>query len=461
MVGAVNPRTGQYELADSELVSKCMWTKTYSEISNKVNRRITPHHMAGKLTPDILFNIMQQGRGSANYGIFSDGTIVQYVKENRRAWTSGSALNDNQAVTMEVENSTFGPDWMISAKAMDALIRLMADIAQRNGIQSLIYTGDTTGNVTLHKWFAATACPGPYMEKMMPEIVNRANALMGGAMELGIGLNTITFEGVKFELIKGYGNYKQVYVMSAPGTPAAQALQEITKFDSSQMMVLGMINCNYFEMTRKDIYGTHYGAEYSVGDGVNSQALENPAYNPELLVFYQYKSGKCGWCRAGNFHIAKHELWFALSPYSIRFHNGKEINEISTCYTNKELTSTKQSAACMLKDGTWILINSIDNCIVQTVANLMKAVGAYEGFILDGGGSAQMIYIGRKIQHTGRKIPNVLALACYKAQEPEQGPVEENPVEEENPSENEADELRERVKELEAIIQKVRAIINE
>lgn len=461
MVGAVNPRTGQYELADSELVSKCLWTKTYSEISNKVNRRITPHHMAGMLTPEILYNVMEQGRGSANYGIFSDGTIVQYVKESRRAWTSGSALNDNQAVTMEVENSTFGPDWMISAKAMESLIRLMADIALRNGIQSLNFTGDTSGNVTLHKWFAATACPGPYMERMMPEITRRANALMGGAMELGIGLNTITHEGVKFEVIKGYGNYKQAYMMSAPGAPATTALQDINKFDSNQMLVLGMINCNYFEMTRKDIYGSHYGAEYSVGDGIKSQALELPAYNPELLVFYQYKNGKCGWCRANNFHLAKHELWFALSPYSIRFHEGREINEISTCYTNKELVSTKQSAACMLRDGTWVLINSIDNCIVQTVVNLMKAIGAYEGFILDGGGSAQMIYIGQKIQYTGRQLPNVLALACYKSQEPVEEPVEEKPVEEEKPTENEVEKLRARVKELEEIIQKVRAIIDE
>lgn len=457
MVGAINTRTGEYDLADSELVSKCMWTKSYSEVKNKVNRRITPHHMAGMLNPQTLFAIMERGNSSANYGIFSDGSIVQYVKESRRAWTSSSADNDNQAVTIEVENSSMGPDWEISDKAMDALIRLMADIAKRNGIQTLSFTGNTTGNVTLHKWFAATLCPGPYMEAKTPEIVNRANALIGGAMELGIGLNTITHEGVKFELIKGYGNYKQAYMLSAPGTPAVDRLQDITKFDSNQMMILGMINCNYFEMSRQDTYGMHYGAEFSVGDGINSQGLENPGYNPELLVFYQYKSGRCGWCRANRFYLAKHELNFALSPYSIRFHEGREVNEISTCFTNKELVSTKQSAACMLKDGTWILINSIDNCIPQIVSNLMKALGAYEGVILDGGGSAQMIYIGQKIQYTGRKLPNVLVLAAWKDNQPVD---EDSPKEEEKPSEDETEKLREKVKELEAIIQKVRDIID-
>lgn len=456
MVGAVNPRTGEYDLADSELVSKCMWTSSYSEVKNKVNRRITPHHMAGMLTPQILFNIMQQGNSSANYGIFSDGTVVQYVKEFRRAWTSSSAENDNQAVTIEVENNTLGPEWRVSDTALNTLIRLMADIAQRNNI-SIRYTGDTTGTVTLHKWFAATACPGPYLEGLMPEIAERASK--GGAlMELGIGLNTITFEDKKFELIKGYGNYKQMYMLSAPGTPAVDALQDITKFDSNQMLILGMINCNYFEMSRQDIYGLHYGAEFSVGDGINSQGLENPGYNPELLVFYQYKSGKCGWCRATSFYLAKHELNFAFSPYSIRFHEGREVNEISTCFSNKELASTKQSAACMLIDGTWILINSIDNCIPQTVSNLMKVLGAYEGVILDGGGSAQMVYIGQKIQYTGRKLPNVLALAAWKGDQPAD---EDPPIKEEKPSEDEADKLRERVKELESIIQKVRDIVNE
>ena len=69
-----------------------------------------------------------------------------------------------------------------------------------------------------------------------------------------------------------------------------------------------------------------------------------------------------------------------------------------------------------------------------------------------------MIYIGQKIQYTGRKLPNVLVLACWKADQPAD---EDPPKEEEKPSENEADELRERVKELESIIQKVRDIVNE
>lgn len=265
-------------------------------------------------------------------------------------------------------------------------------------------------------------------------------------MDLKDGLNEITYEGIRFNVVKGYGDYKQGYVMSAPGTPAGTALQTIDKFDSSEMMVLSIVNLDYFEMSDKSVYGMHYGAEYSVGDGVHSQGLQVPAYNPQLLTFYQKKDGTCGWCRGNN--APKNDILFACSPYSIRYHQGREINEISTCFQNKELISTKQTGICMLPDGTWIQIVSIDNTIPQTVSNLMKSIGAYEGFIVDGGGSTQMIYIGKKIVYTGRALPNVFVLACFKADMKASVKDEDISVEENNASQVELDDALKKNREL-------------
>jgi uncharacterized protein YgiM (DUF1202 family) len=50
------------------------------------------------------------------------------------------------------------------------------DICQRNGISRINYTGDKSGNLTMHKWFAATACPGPYLESKFPSIAEQVNA---------------------------------------------------------------------------------------------------------------------------------------------------------------------------------------------------------------------------------------------------------------------------------------------
>ncbi len=49
------------------------------------------------------------------------------------------------------------------------------DICQRNGITKLNYTGDKNGNLTMHKCFAATACPGPYLESKFPYIAQEVN----------------------------------------------------------------------------------------------------------------------------------------------------------------------------------------------------------------------------------------------------------------------------------------------
>lgn len=141
-------------------------------------RKITIHHMAAD---DIglkdLGNAFSKTdlRTSANYGIDRDGHVGLYVEERNRAWSSSSPENDHQAVTIEVANDTFGGDWHVSDESYDALIELCADICRRNGIEELIYTGDAEGNLTIHKMFSDTECPGPYLESKMPEIAKAVN----------------------------------------------------------------------------------------------------------------------------------------------------------------------------------------------------------------------------------------------------------------------------------------------
>ena len=72
--------------------------------------KITPHHMAGRLTGEQCGRIFQNGsrQASSNYGIGYDGRIYGYVDEENRAWTSSNATNDYQAITIEVANSENG-----------------------------------------------------------------------------------------------------------------------------------------------------------------------------------------------------------------------------------------------------------------------------------------------------------------------------------------------------------------
>lgn len=143
---------------------------------------ITIHHMAGNLTVEQCGEVFApvSRQASSNYGIGSDGRIALYVDEENRSWCSSSAENDHRAVTIEVANDGGEPDWHVSDKALASLINLCVDICRRNGIKKLNYTGDKSGNLTMHKWFAATGCPGPYLSGKFPYIANEVNKRIDG-----------------------------------------------------------------------------------------------------------------------------------------------------------------------------------------------------------------------------------------------------------------------------------------
>jgi hypothetical protein len=162
---------------------------TYKKISpnktsprkNKI-KKITIHHMAGDLSIETCGEVFANSKreASSNYGIGSDGRIAVYVDEKDRAWTSGNPNNDHQAVTIEVANDEIGGTWHVSDKALESLINLCVDICKRNpSIGKLNYTGNANGNLTMHKMFQATTCPGPYLESMFPYIADEVNKRLG------------------------------------------------------------------------------------------------------------------------------------------------------------------------------------------------------------------------------------------------------------------------------------------
>lgn len=165
-------------MSNSKLVNYTALSPNCNKPRNHAIDTITIHHMAGNLTVEQCAAVFAPGsrQASSNYGIGTDGRVGLYVDEANRSWCSSSGANDHRAVTIEVANDGGAPDWHVSDIALAKLIDLCVDICQRNGIKKLNYTGDKTGNLTMHKWFAATACPGPYLESKFPYIAQQVNA---------------------------------------------------------------------------------------------------------------------------------------------------------------------------------------------------------------------------------------------------------------------------------------------
>ena len=163
---------------------------TYTNITNNKTKNrshvidtITIHCYVGQVTAkqgcDYFATTKRQC--SSNYVVGMDGSIGLSVDEKDRAWTTSNAANDNRAVTIEVACDNFAP-YKVTTKAYNALIDLVADICKRNGIKQLLWKGDKSlkgqvekQNMTVHRWFSATACPGDYLYGQHTDIAKKVN----------------------------------------------------------------------------------------------------------------------------------------------------------------------------------------------------------------------------------------------------------------------------------------------
>lgn len=180
-------------MSNSKLVTYTGLSPNCTHPRTKAIDTVTIHCIVGQWTAkqgcDFFANPARQA--SANYIVGKDGSIGLCVDEGDRAWTSGGKLtaggmtgsqNDQRAITIEVASDTTHP-YAITDKAMEALLALLVDICQRNpGIGRLRWKGDKAlvgkvheQNMTVHRWFAAKACPGDYLYQHHGQIAEEVN----------------------------------------------------------------------------------------------------------------------------------------------------------------------------------------------------------------------------------------------------------------------------------------------
>ena len=164
-------------MSNSKLVSKKLLTnKNYDKgRSGYKIKKITIHHCAGVMSIEQLGKLMKSGsrQVSSHYGIGNDGRIGQFVEEKNTAWTDGNWVSNCTSVTIETSNNKTGGKWTVGDKALKSLIKLVADIAKRNKLGTL----KKGKNVTWHRMYASTTCPGDYLLSKMDYIIKEANKI--------------------------------------------------------------------------------------------------------------------------------------------------------------------------------------------------------------------------------------------------------------------------------------------
>lgn len=169
-------------MSNSSLVNLVSYSPNHSGRRENPITKIAIHHTAGVLNAATIGNVFKSTsrQASCNYGIGNDNKIVLVVDECNRAWTTSSAWCDNRAVTIEVSNCQVGGSWLVSDRVLNILINLVTDICRRNKIKNCTYTGGKDGVLQMHKWYASTSCPGPYLASKFPYIAQEVNKRLKG-----------------------------------------------------------------------------------------------------------------------------------------------------------------------------------------------------------------------------------------------------------------------------------------
>ncbi|MBS5989814.1 peptidoglycan recognition protein family protein, partial [Anaerococcus hydrogenalis] len=178
-------------MSNSSLVSFPDYSPNHSGTRTHPITKIAIHHTAGVLTAAGIGSVFKSTsrQASCNYGIGNDNRIVLVVDEANRAWTTSSAWCDNRAVTIEVSNSQYGGNWLVSDRVLNTLIDLVTDICRRNGIKNCTYTGGKDGVLQMHRWYAQTTCPGPYLGSKFTYIANEVNKRLRGGKSTSTSSN--------------------------------------------------------------------------------------------------------------------------------------------------------------------------------------------------------------------------------------------------------------------------------
>ena len=183
---------------------------------------LIPHHNAGVASGENVAKYMNNTTRqlSATYIIGQNGEIFQTLDEKFEPYTTGNRSIDTRAITFEIVNSKGAPTWEVSDQAFNALVELSVDICKRHNIKELNYTGDKSGNIHLHEWYANTNCPGPYLKGKMGEYAKRVNE----------GLNP-TFKPYSFTIPKGSKLFDKNGTAYTKPTTVAHAVTIIEEYN--------------------------------------------------------------------------------------------------------------------------------------------------------------------------------------------------------------------------------------
>jgi hypothetical protein len=177
-------------MSSSSLVTYTKLSQNCTKPRNHKIDTISIHCFVGQVTAEEGLNASRFTKynpvsgASCNYIVGRDGSIGLCVEEENRSWCSSSRSNDHRAITIEVASEIVHP-YKVTEDAYNSLVKLIADICERNGIKKLLWKADKSligkvdeQNMTVHRWFKNKACPGDYLYNLHGDIAEKVNRII-------------------------------------------------------------------------------------------------------------------------------------------------------------------------------------------------------------------------------------------------------------------------------------------
>lgn len=137
------------------------------------------HHVAGTNGLRYVANVNDRN-SHPTYHIANSGAVTGIVNPSRRPFSTGGTPDPN-AITFEIDNSSVGGNWPVSAAALESLIDVIvfhASQSPRAGKGFAKNQPTVTQSeffIAWHSQYKATACPGPFITSQLDYIVAECN----------------------------------------------------------------------------------------------------------------------------------------------------------------------------------------------------------------------------------------------------------------------------------------------
>jgi len=130
---------------------------------------VTLHHNGARLSHEGVLAVWQTRQASAQFDSDVAGAIAQFVRVNEYAWACGNTIGNMSSIHIEMANSGLAPNWTVAEATWKSAARLAGWLFAK-----VIGERPSSSNFFVHKHWFATACAGPYVDKVFAQALVEA-----------------------------------------------------------------------------------------------------------------------------------------------------------------------------------------------------------------------------------------------------------------------------------------------